>query len=101
MLAPVLVTLNRTADKSRRERDQEIFRIEFAAHAEAAADVVFDHADGVVREPELLRQDAAIGKRHLGGAEQGQPSVLPLRHEAARLHWQCGMALHLELLAAC
>ncbi len=44
VLAAVLDPLDRPAGRARRERDQEILRIEFAAHAEAAADVVLDHA---------------------------------------------------------
>src|SRR5262249_12880230 len=40
MLAAILDPLHRTAGQARRERDQEILRIELAARAEAAADVV-------------------------------------------------------------
>ena len=47
VLAAVLDPFHRAAELARRERDQEILRIELAAHAEAAADVVLDHGDGV------------------------------------------------------
>ena len=50
MLAAVLDPLHRTAGEARRERDQEVLRIEFAARAEAAADVVLDHADRAFRQ---------------------------------------------------
>jgi hypothetical protein len=46
MFAAILDPLHRPAGEARRERDQEVLRIEFAARAEAAADVVLHHADG-------------------------------------------------------
>ena len=52
VLAAVLDPFHRPAERPRRERDQEILRIEFAAHAEAAADVGLDHGDGVLGEPQ-------------------------------------------------
>ena len=45
VLAAVLGPLHRPVEMARRERDQEIFRIELAARAKAAADVVLDHLD--------------------------------------------------------
>src|SRR5499433_2608211 len=85
MLAPVLDPLHCAADNSCCERYQKIFGIEFAAHSETAANIVFDHADGIVRDAQLSSQNTAIGKRHLGSAEHGQPSSVPVRHEATRL----------------
>ena len=46
MLAAILDPLHRPAGEACRERDQKVLRIEFAARAEAAADVVLHHADG-------------------------------------------------------
>ncbi len=46
VFAAVLGPLHRPADMPRRERDEKILRIELAARAEAAADVVLDHVDG-------------------------------------------------------
>ena len=68
MLPAVLDPFHGTADVPRGERDEEILRIELAAHTEAAADVVLDHADRRFRQSHLLCQDAPIGERHLGGA---------------------------------
>ncbi len=101
MLAAVLDPFHRPADKARRERNQEILRIEFAAHAEAAADVVLDHADGLLGQAQMLRQDTAVGERDLGGAEHGEllRRRVPVGHKAARLHHHRGEALDLEVLA--
>ena len=101
MLAAILDPLHRPADKARRERNQEILRIEFAAHAEAAADVVLDHADGLLRQAQLLRQNAAVGERHLGCAVHGElcPRRVPVGHKPARLHHHRSEALDLEVLA--
>ena len=101
MLAAVLGPFHRPADVPRRERNQEIFRIEFAARAKAAADVVFDHVDGIDGEAELFGQDAAVGEQHLCGARQRQPPArrVPFGEQAARLHGQRGVALGAEALA--
>ena len=101
MLAPVLDPFHRPADKARRERNQKILRIEFAAHAEAAADVVLDHADGLLGQAQMLRQNAAVGERHLGGAVHGQlcRRRVPVGHKPARLHHHRSETLDLEVLA--
>jgi hypothetical protein len=65
-LAAVFDPIDRTAGQPRRERDQEILGIEFAALAEPAADIVFDHLDPVFGEAELPGQNAAIEKRDFG-----------------------------------
>ena len=77
ILAAVLDPFHRPADVARRERDQKILRIEFAAGAEAAADVVLHHVDGVLRQADLLRQHAPVEERHLGGARNGEPAGSP------------------------
>ena len=101
MLAAVLGPFHRAADVARRERNQKILRIEFAARAKAAADVVLDHVDGIDGEAELFGQDAAVGEQHLGGAGQRQPPArrVPFGEQAARLHGQRGVALGAEALA--
>src|SRR5581483_9649043 len=43
MLAPVLDPFHRAVDLARGKWNQKVLRIEFTAHAEAAADVEFDH----------------------------------------------------------
>ena len=44
LLAPVFGPFHRPADMARRERDEEILRIELAARAETAADIVLDES---------------------------------------------------------
>jgi len=102
VLAAVLGPLHRPAAMARRERDQKIFRIEFAARAKAAADVVLDHVDGVFGEPHLLGEDATIGEQHFCRARHRQPAAcrIPFGEHAARLHRQRGVALRRETLAA-
>ncbi len=101
LLAAVLGPFHRTADVARRERNQKILRIELAARAKTAADVVLDHVDGIVGETDLLGQDAAVGEQHLGGARQRQPPArrVPLGKQPARLHGQRGVALRAETFA--
>ena len=102
VLAAVLDPFHRAAELARRERDQEILGIELAAHAEAAADVGLDHGDGVLRQPHLLRQDAAVGEDHLGHAGDGEMAFgrVPFGEQAARLHRHGAEALHDKVLAA-
>ncbi len=56
MLAPVLDPFDRAPHEARGEGDEEILGIEFAAHAEAAADVVLDHQDFFLGQPDLARE---------------------------------------------
>ncbi len=99
MLAAVLDPLDRAPDRARSKGNEEIFRIELAAHAESAADVVLDHADRALCHAELLCEDAPVGKRHLGGAMDSEPAVAPFGEDAAQLHRHRGVALDLERLA--
>ena len=84
-----------------RERNEEILRIELAARAETAADVVLDHVDRVLGKPHLLRQRAAVEEQHLGAAIDGEPPArgIPFGQEPARLHRQRHVPLHAEALA--
>ena len=101
MLAPVLDPFHRPADGLRCERNEEILRIELAAHAEGAADVALDHGDGVFRERKLRREDTPDGEGDLGGAIDRQVAArrVPIGEQAARLHRHRGVALHPEALA--
>ena len=101
VLAAVLDPLHRPPDMARGERNEEVLRVELAARAEAAADVVLHHVDGVLGKADLLCQDAPVEERHLGRARDGEPAVgrVPLRQHAARLHGEAVMALGAELLA--
>ena len=102
MLPAVLDPLDRTAGEARGKRDEVILGIEFAARAEAAADVVLHHADRAFRQAHLRCQHAPVDKGDLGRAVDGQPTVLgvPLGKQPARLHRHGAVALDLELLAA-
>ena len=102
MLAPILDPFDRPADKPRGERDQKIFRIELAARAETAADVVFHHADRALRKLHLLRQDAPVEEGDLGRAEDCQLPArrIPLGKKPARLHRHRAVTLHREFFAA-
>ena len=71
VFAAVLDPFHRTIDVARSERDEEILRVEFAARAIAAADVVLDHGDLRFRQADLLRQNAPVEERHLGGTGNG------------------------------
>jgi hypothetical protein len=98
VLAPVLDPLHRTVAETRGKWNEEILRIEFAARAEAAADIVLHHLDGFLRQADLAGEDAAVEERHLGGAVHRQPAGagVPFGHDAARLHGEPEVALHAE-----
>ena len=76
--------------------------IELAARAVAAADVVLDHLDLLDRQADLRRQDAAVEERHLGGAGDRELALglVPLGHDAARLHGEAVVAAGAQPLAA-
>ena len=100
MLAAVLGPFHRPADMTRGERNEEILRIKLAARAEAAADVVLHHVDGVFGEAHLLGQDAAVEEQHLGGARDREPcrAPRPIRRAAPRgsignAVWRCVLKL--------
>ena len=86
---------------ARGERDEEVLRVELAAGTEAAADVVLDHIDRVLGEPDLLGENAPVEERHLGRAADGEPARrgVPLGEQAARLHGEAVVALGAKLLA--
>src|SRR5205085_1354593 len=54
VLAPVLGPFHRPPEAPRGEWNQEIFRIELAAHAEAAADVGLEHVDALFGQVHVL-----------------------------------------------
>ena len=55
------------------ERDQKIFRVELATHAEAAADIALDQVDGGLRQTDLLAPKCrASAERNLRRAVDGQ-----------------------------
>ncbi len=102
VLAPVLDPLDRVSVLTRRESDEKILRIEFAAGAETAADIELDIVDGRLRQPHHAGHGAAIEKRQFcraGDREMILPGV-PLRKQASRFHRQRGVPLHAEAFAS-
>ena len=70
VLAAVLRPFHGTSAVARSERNEEILRVELAARAEAAADVVLHDLDRAFVEAQLLRQGAAVEEQDLGAARQ-------------------------------
>ena len=101
MLAPVLDPFHRPAGEARGEWDQKIFGVELAARAEAAADVVFHHANRGLGQAHLLGERAAVIEGNFGGSVHREPPLrgIPFREQTARLHRHGAMALHLESFA--
>ncbi len=101
VLAAILGPFHRPPGLPRRERNQKVLRIEFAARAEAAADVVLHDLDLVFGKAELLRQSAAVEEQHLGAARDGKPPTrrVPFGKQAARLHRQRHVPLRAEAFA--
>ena len=101
MLAPVFRPFHRTSAVARRERDEKILRIEFAARSEPAADVVLDQLDRAFGQGHLPGERAAVEEQHLGGAgERELPARgVPFRQQPARLHGQRHVTLGAKALA--
>ncbi len=98
VLAAILDPFDRPAGEARRERDEKIFRVEFAARAEASADVVFHHPDRALGQLHLLRQYAPVEEGDLGRAEHREAAerAVPFRQQPARLHRNRAVALDRE-----
>ena len=102
VFAPVFDPFHRTVEPPCGKRNQKIFREEFAARAETAADVGFNRIDGVFGQAEHFCQRRAHEKRHFGrtGECHAPARRIPFSDEAARFHRHCGVAVHLEGFAA-
>ena len=102
IFAPVLDPFDGALETPRRERDQEIFRIEFAARAERAADIVFDQRDRGFRQIQEFRENAPVGEGHFGSAikDHVPARFVPLRNEAASLHRHRRVPMYAEGFAA-
>ncbi len=102
MLAAVLDPLDRPTHLHCRERDEEILGIELAAHAERAADIAFDHLDGINFQANRGSKHTAVRERHFRSAIDSQFPVvgIPLGKEAARLQRHRGMAMDAEGFAS-
>ena len=99
VLAAVLDPFHRTAEALGRDQHQHVFRIELAAHAEAAAGVALVEVDLRRREPEHAHQRVLVPVRHLGGAVQLQHVAggVVEADGAAGLHRHAGMAADGEI----
>ena len=73
VLAAVLDPFHRTPQPQRRDTNKHVFRIEFAADSESAADMAFEQIDAGRRTPQHSRNLIAVPVRHLGGAVHFQP----------------------------
>ena len=94
VLAPRLDPLHRAPEPLRHRGHQDVFRVDVALDAEAAADVGRDHAHHLLGEAEGGGHRAADAERHLGRGPNGQPTALPIRcrNHAARLDGHPGHA---------
>ncbi len=101
VLAAVLDPFDRPPVFAGGESDQEVLRIEFAAGAEAAADVVFDVIDCLLGEAHHRGHGATVEEWQLGRARDAEPCgrLVPFRQQTARLHGHGGHPLHAEALA--
>ena len=102
MLAPVFDPFDGPVESTRRERNEKILGVEFAAGAEAATHIQFDHLDLSFGQPHGLRQGFTVRERDLGCAPHRElfRARIPFRDEPARLHEQRGMTLYPERLPA-
>ena len=86
-----------------RERHQIILREKVAAHAEAAANVAFQHIDGLFRYGEALGENPAGRERRLGGSDHREliaAAEAPVRDQASRLYAHRGVSMDAELFPA-
>src|SRR5512136_1176265 len=100
VLAAILDPFHRPVDFASRERNEEIFGVEFAAHAKTAADIELKQVDGAFRQVKHLCQRAAIEEIDFGRATDFQTSrrSIPFGDYAARLHRQRRMTMRAEFL---
>ncbi len=68
VLAAIFQPFHRTAKPQRRKQNQNIFRIDFAAHAETAADMSLVAMQRGRAAAEHARQQFPVAMRDLGGA---------------------------------
>ena len=101
MLEPVLDPFHRALEFARGERNQEIFRVELAAHTEPAANIEFHEVDGLFRHLQHRGEHAAVEERHLGRTvdDKSPLASIPFGDHAARLQRHGGVAVSAEKLA--
>ena len=101
MLEAVLDPAHGPLQPQRQPGDQEILGIELAPRAEAAADVGLGEAQDALGHLQHGGEHAAIGMRHLGGAEDLEQAagLVIACQQAAGLQRHGGMALDGECIA--
>ena len=95
MLKTILDPADGPPQPQRQPWDEEIFRIEFAAHAETAADVGLDEADAAVRHSKHRASSARLVCGTLVGPKTSSmpPRPVVIRQQAAGFERHAGMAL--------
>ena len=101
MFATVLNPFHRVPEFARAEGDEIIFRIEFAARAETAADVEFDVIHRLFRQVHHLRHGLAVEERQFCRTRDAEFAELgiPFGQQAAGFHRKRRLPLRVELVA--
>src|SRR5262245_38369686 len=94
VLAAVFQPFDRTPEPHRREKNKNVFRIDLAAYAETAADMVLVQMDARGTASQHAREYLAIPVGNLGGPMQFEHVArgIVAADRAARLQWHAGMA---------
>src|SRR5207248_10975261 len=94
VFTPVFDPFHRPAEPQRGEADEEVLRVQLAAHAEAAADVAFEELHRLGAALEHAGDEIADGVWTLGRhvqLEHGAAAIVP-RNRGARLERHAGVA---------
>ena len=97
VLAAVLDPFHRTIESERGETDEHVLRVEFAADAEAAADMAFVQMYGGGRAVEHAREAIPVPVQHFGGAVHFKNAARHPGDGAARLQRHAGVAADGEI----
>ena len=97
MLAAILDPFHRAAQPQRRDADQNVLGIDFAAHAKTAADMAFVQMHARRLAAEHAGERIAVPMRHLGGAVQFENAARDAGDGAARLHRHAAVAADLQI----
>ena len=97
VLAAILDPFHRAAQPQRRDADQNVLRIDFAAHAEAAADMAFVQMHARWLAAEHSGERVAVPMRYLGGAVQFENAARDAGDGAARLQRYAAVAADFQI----
>ena len=92
MLAPVLIHFHRAAEAERGETNQDILRIDFAAHTKPATDVTFVQMHGRWFSGQAFVPARRGSSAHLGGAVHFEDAAALSRDGASRFHRRTAVA---------